>query len=100
MRISPGTEDLAAALAFVDQADDDPGDVETGELTLLDFEASSGLSLRTILAALPGEDREILDLHYRHDVSMADLGPLLGVQAGSMARMLAAAKAKVGARAS
>jgi len=96
----PGTEDLAAALAFVDQADEGPGDAETGELTLSDFEASSGLSLRATLAALPGEDREILDLHYRHDVSMADLGPLLGVQAGSVPRMLAAAKAKFAAQAS
>ncbi|HUC25370.1 MAG TPA: sigma-70 family RNA polymerase sigma factor [Streptosporangiaceae bacterium] len=96
----PGTEDLATALAFVDQADDGLGDAETGELTLSDFEAASGLSLRAILAALPLEDREILDLLYRHDVSIGDLGPLLGVQAGSVPRMLASAKAKFAAQAS
>jgi DNA-directed RNA polymerase specialized sigma24 family protein len=96
---SPGTEDLAAALAFVDEASDDPGEPATGELTLSDFEAASGLSLRAMLAALPREDREILDLLYRHDVSMADLGPLLGVQAGSVPRMVSAAKARFAAQA-
>jgi len=96
----PGTEDLAAALAFVDQADDDVGDADTGELTLSDFETSNGLSLRVMLEALPREDREILDLLYRHDVSMPELASLLGVPSASVPGMLAAAKAKFAAQAS
>jgi DNA-directed RNA polymerase specialized sigma24 family protein len=96
----PGTEDLAAALAFVDQAGDDVGDADPGELTLSDFETSNGLSLRAILDALPREDREILDLLYRHEVGMPELAPLLGVPAANVPRKLAAAKAKFTARAS
>jgi len=94
------TEELAAALAFVDPSGDDEGDVSPGELTLSDFEAASGLSLRAMLDALPREDREILDLLYRHDVGMPELAPLLGVPTGSVPRMLAAAKAKFIAQAS
>jgi DNA-directed RNA polymerase specialized sigma24 family protein len=94
-----GSDDLAAALAFVDQDDDDIGDPGTGELTLLDFEASSGLSLRATLRALSREDQEILDLLYRHEVSVTDLAPLLGVSAASVPGMLAAAKAKFAAQA-
>jgi DNA-directed RNA polymerase specialized sigma24 family protein len=91
---SPGTEDLAAALAFVDLADDDGGEAGTGELTLSAVETSNGLSLRAMLEALPREDREILDLHYRHDVSSPELAPVLGVRAASVPGMLAAATAK------
>jgi DNA-directed RNA polymerase specialized sigma24 family protein len=94
------TEGLAAALAFVDQVGDDVGGGDPGELTLSDFEAASGLSLRAMLDALPREDREILDLLYRHDVSMPELAPLLGVPAASVPRLLAAAKAKFTAQAS
>jgi len=95
----PGPEDLAAALAFVDQSDDGIGDADPGELTLSDFETSSGLSLRKMLEALPREDREILDLLYRHDVGMADLAALLGVPAASVPRIVAAAKSKLAAKA-
>lgn len=96
----PGTEELAAALAFVDQAGDDVDAADAGELTLSDFETSNGLSLRAMLDALPREDREILDLLYRHDVGMPELAPLLGVPTASVPRMLAAAKAKFTAQAS
>jgi DNA-directed RNA polymerase specialized sigma24 family protein len=96
--VPPGTEHLAAGLAFVDEGDDDISEAEPGELTLPDVETSRGLSLRAMLEALPREDREILDLLYRHDVGMADLGPLLGVPAASVPRKLAAAKAKFAAQ--
>src|SRR5262249_52055528 len=75
-----GTAEFAAALAFVDEADEDVVEADTGELTLSDFEAANGLSLRAMLSALPREDREILDLTYRHDISTSDLAALLGVQ--------------------
>jgi DNA-directed RNA polymerase specialized sigma24 family protein len=95
-----GADDFAAALAFTEQAGDEVGDANAGELALSDCEASTGLSLRAMLQALPGEDREILDLLYRHDVSITDLAPLLGVPATSVPGMLAAAKSKLAARAS
>jgi DNA-directed RNA polymerase specialized sigma24 family protein len=93
-------DDFTAALGSVDQADDEVRDADTGELALPDCEASTGPSLRAILQALPGEDREILDLLYRHDVSIADLAPLLGVPATRVPDMLAAAKSKFASRAS
>ena len=95
-----GADDLAAALTFVDEADDDIGDADTGEITLSDFEAATGLSLRAMLLALPREDWEVLDLTYRHDVSEADLAAVLGVPAGSVPGMLAAARAKFAAQGS
>ncbi len=91
-----GSDELDAALAFVDE-DDEIGDPGTGELTLSDFEAASGLSLRGMLRALPRDQQEILDLVYRHEVSMADLAPLLGVAAASVPGRLAAARAKFAA---
>lgn len=95
-----GSNDIAAALAFVDEADDDVVDADTGELTLSDFEAASGLSLHAMLQALPREDRELLDLLYRHDVTVTDLAALLGVRAARVPGMLAAARAKFAAKAS
>jgi DNA-directed RNA polymerase specialized sigma24 family protein len=88
-----GIADLAAALAFVDETDDDV-DAETGELTLSDIEAASRRSIRSILLALPREGREVLDLTYRHDVSVTDLAAVLGLSAASVPGMLAAARAK------
>jgi DNA-directed RNA polymerase specialized sigma24 family protein len=95
-----GSDGFAAALALVDQAEDAAGNTDTGELALSDREASTGPSLRATLQALPGEDREILDLLYRHDVSITDLAPLLGIPADSVPGMLAAAKSEFAARAS
>src|SRR5262249_28407601 len=95
-----GTAEFAAALAFVDEADEDVVEADTGELTLSDFEAANGLSLRAMLSALPREDREILDLTYRHDISSSDLAALLGVQAADVPAMLVAARAKFPAQAS
>ena len=95
-----GADDFAAALAFADQADEEAGDADAGEFALSDCDASTGLSLRAMLHALPVEDREILDLLYRHDVSITDLAPLLGVPAASVPGRLAAAKSKLAARAS
>jgi DNA-directed RNA polymerase specialized sigma24 family protein len=93
-----GAADLAAALAFVDEADTGIVDGDTGELTLSDFEAASGLSLRAMLIALPRDDREVLDLLYRHDVSMADLPAVLGQPAASVPGLLAAARTKFAAQ--
>jgi DNA-directed RNA polymerase specialized sigma24 family protein len=107
--IPGGSDDFAAALAFVDQADDQTdeeaddagaGDAGAGDGALPDCGASAGPSLRATLQALPGEDREILHLLYRHDVSITDLAPLLGVPATRVPGMLAAAKSKFAARAS
>ena len=92
-------DDFTAALVSVDQADEVRG-ADTGELALQDCEAPTGLSLRAMLQALPGEDREILDLLYRHGVSVADLAPLLGAPVTRVPGMLAAAESKFAARAS
>jgi len=93
-----GSDDFAAALAFVDEADDEAGDeasgAGTGELAVPDGEASTGPFLHATLQALSGEEREILDLLYRHDVSTTDLAPLLGVAATRVPGMIAAAKSK------
>jgi DNA-directed RNA polymerase specialized sigma24 family protein len=94
-----GAGGFAAALAFVDQADDE-ADTDVGELALSERDAPTGPSLRAALQALANQDREILDLLYRHDVSITDLAPLLGVPAASVPGMLAAAKSKFAARAS
>jgi DNA-directed RNA polymerase specialized sigma24 family protein len=99
-----GSDDFAAALAFVDEADDEAddevSDAGTGELAVPDCEASTGPFLQATLQALSGEEREVLDLLYRHDVSITDLAPLLGVPAARVPGMIAAAKSKFAARAS
>lgn len=88
-------DDLAAALAFVDGTADGPV-TETGELTLSDFETVTGRPRRAMLLALPRDDREILDLAYRHDVSDADVAAIIGLPASSVPAMLATARAKFG----
>ena len=95
-----GSDDLAIALALVDEADNEASDAGTGEVAFPDSGASTEPSLRATLQALSGEDREILDLLYRHDVSITDLAPLLGVPVTRVPGMLAAAKSKFAARAS
>jgi DNA-directed RNA polymerase specialized sigma24 family protein len=95
-----GSDDFAAALAFVDEADDEASDAGTGVLAVPDCEASTGPFLQATLQALSGEEREILDLLYRHDVSITDLAPLLGVPATRVPGMIAAAKSKFAVRAS
>ena len=96
-----GSDNFAAALTFVDEADDEASDAGAGEPADPDGEASAGAFLRATLQAtlqaLSGEEREILDLLYRHDVSTTDLAPLLGVPATRVPGMIAAAKSKFAA---
>lgn len=86
--------DFAEALAFLDTADEDASDDAAFELTLSDADAIGDRWVRAALDALPRADREILDLVYRHAVSMAELPAVLGISATSTPPMLAAARAK------
>jgi DNA-directed RNA polymerase specialized sigma24 family protein len=91
---TPG--DLGEALAFLDAADDDVAEEDDPtELTLADAEAVADRWVRAALDALPRADREILDLVYRHAVSLADLPAVLGITASSAPGMLEAARAKL-----
>jgi DNA-directed RNA polymerase specialized sigma24 family protein len=87
--------DLAGALAFLDSADDDVADHGPTELALAGAEAVGDRPVRAALDALPRADREILDLVYRHAVSLAELPAVLGIPARSAPGMLAAARAKL-----
>jgi DNA-directed RNA polymerase specialized sigma24 family protein len=87
--------DLAEALAFLDAADDDVADHAPAELALGGAEALGDRRVRAALDALPRADREILDLVYRHAVSLAELPAVLGIPARSAPGMLAAARAKL-----
>jgi DNA-directed RNA polymerase specialized sigma24 family protein len=86
--------DFAEALAFLDTADEDASDNAAFELTLNNADAVGDRWVRAALDALPRADREILDLVYRHAVSMAELPAVLGIPAASTPAILAAARAK------
>lgn len=88
------TGKLGEALIFLDTADDD-----VAEQGAADLEVSRGDAARDDwgwikLDSLPPADREILDLFYRHDVSLADLPAVLGIPPGNAPGMLAEATAK------
>ena len=87
--------DFAEALAFLDTADEDTGDNAAFELTLSDADAIGDRWVRAALDALPRADREILDLVYRHAVSLAELPAVLGIPPKNAPDMLAAARAKL-----
>ncbi|HTX82717.1 MAG TPA: RNA polymerase sigma factor, partial [Streptosporangiaceae bacterium] len=87
--------DLGEALAFLDAADDDVADHGPTELTRAGADAADERWVRAALDALPRADREILDLVYRHAVSLAELPAVLGIPARNAPDMLAAARAKL-----
>jgi DNA-directed RNA polymerase specialized sigma24 family protein len=87
---SGATGELAEALAFVDTADEDVAEEDATELIL----AGDGSWVRAALDALPRADREILDLVYRHAVSLAELPAVLPISASGAPGVLAAARAK------
>jgi DNA-directed RNA polymerase specialized sigma24 family protein len=86
--------ELAEALAFVDTADDDVAEEPPAELRWSDGDAVGDSSARAALDALPRGDREVLDLVYRHAVSIADLPAVLAIPASGAPGVLAAARAK------
>ena len=88
------TVELAEALAFVDTADDDVAEEASAELRQSDGDPADGGWVRAVLDALPRGDQEILDLVYRHAVSLADLPAVLAIPASGAPRMLAAARPK------
>jgi DNA-directed RNA polymerase specialized sigma24 family protein len=91
---SRATGEFAEALAFVDTADDDVAGEASAELRRSDGDPAGGGWVRAVLDALPRGDREIIDLVYRHAVSLADLPAVLAIPASDTPRMLAAARAK------
>lgn len=91
---SGATGELAEALAFVDTADDDVAEEDSAELRLSDGDAAGSRQVLAALDALPRADREILDLVYRHAVSLAELPAVLAIPASGAPGMLAAARAR------
>jgi DNA-directed RNA polymerase specialized sigma24 family protein len=87
--------DFAEALAFLDAADDEVSGHRHTEPTLAATDGGGDRWVRTALDALPRADREILDLVYRHAVSLAELPAVLGIPAKTAPGMLAAARANL-----
>ena len=50
------------------------------------------------VAQLPDEEREVMDLHWYHDLSQKEVAALLGVSERTVKRRWVAAKARLAAR--
>ncbi len=85
--------DLVEALAVVGETDVDVAQPDSGELAAAAIEAA-GHSVREQWRELPADDREILDVLFRHGVGEADLPAVLQISAAVAADRLTAAKAR------
>jgi RNA polymerase sigma factor (sigma-70 family) len=83
--------ELTEALAFVDSADDDVTDAPTSQFSMRGADEIAAVS--DVLAWLPANEREVLNLIYRHEISPAELPAILGLSAATAGQLRTRAEA-------